>query len=288
MKVNRVKEVLEWAVKLLKYGNVEIPQLDAEVLLAHVLNKDRIQLYIYPDYVLNEEESSRYRALIYKRLAHVPVSYLTGHKEFMSLDFRVDNVLIPRPETEILVETVCKLGDKGSKVLDLGTGSGAIAVSLAKYNPDWFILATDISIDALLTARENASHHNVLNQILFIQTNLFDCVSPNYKFDWIVSNPPYIPTGDLASLPDKVKKEPIIALDGGYDGLDVINRIIKDAFVYLKPHGRLAIEIGYGQSECVQRIAYETGKYADYSVIKDYSGIPRVFYCKFNDGRRRL
>jgi len=279
---------LKQAINLLKDGGIENPKLDAEVLLAHVLNKDRIQLYIYPDYVLNDDENSRYRALIDKRLARIPVSYLTGHKEFMSLDFRVDNVLIPRPETEVLVETVCKLGDAGSKVLDLGTGSGAIAVSLARYNPDWSILATDISMDALLIARENASRHNVTNQILFIQTDLFDGVSPTYNFDWIVSNPPYIPTGDLANLPDEVKNEPIIALNGGTDGLDVIRRIIKDASVYLKPYGCLAIEIGYGHSESIQKIADETGKYTDYSIIKDYSGIPRIFCCKSNDGSRRL
>ena len=139
-----VKDILKQSIKLLKDGGIESPQLDAEVLLSYVLNKDRSQLYIYPDYVLNEDENSHYRALIDKRLERIPISYLTGHKEFMSLDFKVNrNVLIPRPETELLVETVCKFrspqhpSQKVIKVLDLGTGSGAIAVSLAKYNPNY-------------------------------------------------------------------------------------------------------------------------------------------------------
>ena len=287
-----VKDILKQSIKLLKDGGIETPQLDAEVLLSYVLNKDRSQLYIYPDYVLNEDENSHYRALIDKRLERIPISYLTGHKEFMSLDFKVNrNVLIPRPETELLVETVCKFrsntplhpSQENSKILDLGTGSGAIAVSLAKYNPNYLVLATDVSMSALFVARENAIQNDVIDRVWFIQTDLFNGVSMNYKFDWVVSNPPYIPTGDLPSLSEEIRKyEPILALDGGADGLDVIKRIIENAFMFLKPSGHLAIEFGYGQSDDVQRIAEETGKYSDYDVIKDYSGIPRVFCCKVN------
>jgi release factor glutamine methyltransferase len=283
-----VKDILKQSIKLLKNGGIETPQLDAEVLLSYVLNKDRSQLYIYPDYVLSEDENSHYRVLIDKRLEHTPISYLTGHKEFMSLDFKVNrNVLIPRPETELLVETVCKFrstpnpSQEEITVLDLGTGSGAIAVSLAKYNTNYSILATDVSMSALFVARENAIHNDVINRVLFIQTDLFDGISPNNKFDWVVSNPPYIPTGDLPSLPEEIRKyEPILALDGGTDGLDVIKRIIENASMFLKPSGHLAIEFGYGQSDGVQRIADEIGKYSDYDVIKDYSGILRVFCCK--------
>jgi len=294
MQLKHTKEFFLWATELLSDEGIQNPQLDAEVLLAYVLNKDRVQLYIYPDYVLSNRECLQYKTLIGKRLERVPVSYLTGHKEFMSLDFKVNrNILIPRPETEMLVETVCKFGsntplrpsqegnDAGSRVLDLGTGSGAIAVSLAEYNPDWSVLATDVSMDALLIARENAIFHGVIDRVWFIQTDLFDGISPNYKFDWIVSNPPYIPTSDLSSLSDEIRKyEPILALDGGIDGLDVIIRIIENAFLFLKSFGHLAIEIGYGQSDDVQRIAEETGKYSDYLVVNDYSGIQRVFCCK--------
>jgi release factor glutamine methyltransferase len=213
----------------------------------------------------------------------------------MSLDFNVNrDVLIPRLETEMLVETVCKFrssfnttlhpSQEGCKVLDIGTGSGAIAVSLARYNPDWFVLATDVSMNALLIARENAVRHGVINKVSFVQTDLFDGISPNFKFDWVVSNPPYIPTSDLASLPDEIRKyEPIIALDGGTDGLDVIKQIIENAFMFLKPSGYLAIEFGYGQSEDVKRIADEIGRYTDYLIIKDYSEVLRVFCCKLKE-----
>jgi len=286
-----VKDILKQSIKLLKDGGIESPQLDAEVLLSHVLNKDRSQLYIYPDYVLNEDENSRYRALIDKRLERIPISYLTGHKEFMSLDFKVNrNVLIPRPETELLVETVCKSRlplhpfQEVIKVLDLGTGSGAIAVSLAKYNPNYSVLATDVSMSALFVARENAIHNDVINKISLIQTDLFDGISPDNKFDWVVSNPPYILTGDLPSLSQEIRTyEPILALDGGADGLDVIKRIIENAFMFLKPSGHLAIEFGYGQSNSVKRIADEIGKYSDYLVVNDYSGLPRIFCCKVKE-----
>ncbi|MDQ1317893.1 MAG: release factor glutamine methyltransferase [Candidatus Poribacteria bacterium] len=289
-----VKDILKQSIKLLKDGGIETPQLDAEVLLSYVLNKARSQLYIYPDHVLNKDENSRYRALIDKRLECMPICYLTGHKEFMSLDFNVNrNVLIPRPETELLVETVCKFisntslrpsqegNNAGGKVLDLGTGSGAIAVSLAKYNPNYLVLATDVSMGALFVARENAVHNDVINRVLVIQTDLFYGISPDNKFDWVVSNPPYIPTGDLPSLSEEIRKyEPILALDGGVDGLEVIKRIIKNAFMFLKPSGHLAIEFGYGQSDDVQRIAEETGKYSDYLIVNDYSEIQRFFCCK--------
>jgi len=293
LKTRCVKGVLQWAAEELRKLHFETPRLDAEVLLAHTLKMDRIQLYLDLEKPISEEEESYYRILIQKRLGRAPVSYLTGHKEFMSLDFRVDkSVLIPRPETELLVETVCNLGEPGSRVLEPGTGSGAIAVSLARYNPDWHVVATDLSMEALLLARENARRHGVVERVSFLQADLFrafkkpgvfasgDTISPRNGFDWVVSNPPYVSTGELAHLPDEIREyEPILALDGGADGLDVIRRIIKEAYMVLKPDGRLAIEIGSGQSADVLKIAGETGRYSDCSVIKDYSGIPRVFHC---------
>ena len=286
----RLKDMLSWAVEELRKHNSETPRLDAEVLLAYTMKMDRLQLYLNPEDVADEERESSYRILIEKRSAYMPVSYLTGHKEFMSLDFMVnENVLIPRSETEILVETVCKLGipqctgeiKGGCRVLELGTGSGAIAVSLARYNPDWRVLATDLSEKALLVARKNARFHGVMDRITFLQSDLFSALSRHSKFDWVISNPPYIPALDLACLPAGIREyEPMLALDGGADGLDVIRRIIAEAYIMLRPGGRLAIEIGYGQSEEVQKITDETGRYSDYSIIKDYSGIPRIFCCR--------
>ncbi len=279
-----VKDLLQWAAKTLRKHKFETPRLDAEVLLAHAMRIDRLQLYLAFEDTVDKEIELYYRSMIAERLAYRPVSYLIGNKEFMSLDFIVnENCLIPRPETETLVETVWKLGIAGSQVLELGTGSGAIAVSLARCNSDWRIVATDLSMKAILVAQENARLHDVIDRISFVQGDLFSAFSRHSKFDWVVSNPPYIPTRDLADLPPGIRQyEPILALDGGIDGLSVIRRIIAGAYTVLKPGGQLAIEIGYGQSDEVQNLAYETGKYSDSSIFKDYSGIPRVFCCSLS------
>ncbi len=274
--------LLTWATETLKDGGIENPQLDAEVLLAHILKKERIGLYLDLNKLLEKELELKYKSLIEERLKHKPISYIIGHKEFMSLDFLVnENVLIPRPETEILVETVCKLGNSNSTVLELGTGSGAIAVSLAKYKQDWKFTATDISYKALLLARENARIHNVSERIKFVQTNLFDGLSKRKLYDWIVSNPPYVPASDLDTLPDDIRKyEPIIALDGGADGLDIIKQILIQSSEFLKPDGHLTIEIGYSQSNKIIDFIKELRTYSDFFTVDDYSGIPRVFCCK--------
>ncbi len=275
-----VKKALFWATELLKNAGIETPQLDAEVLLAYVLNVDRTSLYLNQEIILDVKTGNRFKLLIEKRLAHIPISYLTGHKEFMSIDFKVDeNVLIPRPETEILVEYVVKSDVSDSKILEIGTGSGAIAVSIAKYKRNSFILATDISIDALKLARENAVVNDVDKQIVFVYTDLFDAISTDYKFNWIVSNPPYIPTDEIDRLSKEIKYEPKMALDGGKDGLEIIKEIINNAHNFLASNGRLAIEIGYGQSESVLNIAKEVNRYSDYSFINDYAEIPRIFCC---------
>jgi len=283
-KAQCVKDLLQWATEKLREHKFETPRLDAEVLLAHAMKIDRLQLYLAFEDTVDKEIELYYRSMIAERLAYRPVSFLTGHKEFMSLDFVVnENCLIPRPETEVLVETVCRLGKAGSRVLELGTGSGAIAVSIAKRNCDWHIVATDLSMEAILVARENACLHDVIERISFFQGDLFSAFSRHSKFDWVVSNPPYIPTRDLADLPAGIRQyEPILALDGGPDGLSVIRRIMAEAHKVLKPGGQMAIEMGYGQSDEVQNLAYETGKYSDFSIFKDYSGIPRVFCCRLS------
>ncbi len=277
-----IGSILTWGIKTLKDGGIENPQLDAEVLLAYVLKKDRIYLYLDSQKQLEKRLELNYKSLIKERLNHKPISYITGHKEFMSLDFIVnESVLIPRPETEVLVETVCKLGSRGSTVLELGTGSGAIAVSLAKYNQDWKVVATDISFQALLVASENAKVHDVSKRIRFIQTNLFDGLSKRKLYDSVVSNPPYVPTDDLDSLSDDIRKyEPKVALDGGKDGLDIIKQILIQSPDVLKIGGYIALEIGYGQSGKIIDFASALGIYSDCFTVNDYSGIPRVFCCK--------
>lgn len=279
-RASRVKDLLKWGVDELRKHNIDTSRLDAEVLLAHAMRKERLQLYLSLEDAPDEKLEPCYRALIGKRSAHTPVSYLTGYREFMSLDFIVnESVLIPRPETEILVETVGKLGKTGDRVLELGTGSGAIAVSLAKYNPELHVVATDISTKALRVARENARCHEVANRISFLQSDLFGAFSLRETFDWVVSNPPYISEDGLANLPAGIRNyEPTLALDGGADGLDVIRRIIAEAHIVLKLGGKLIMEIGCGQSEAIQEIADDTGRYSDCSIIEDYAGIPRVLY----------
>jgi release factor glutamine methyltransferase len=283
-KAQCVKDLLQWATEKLKERNFETPRLDAEVLLAHAMKIDRLQLYLAFEDGVDKDSELYFKSMIAERLAYKPVSYLIGNKEFMSLDLIVnESVLIPRPETEILVETVCRQGKAGSRVLELGTGSGAIAVSLARCNSDWHIVATDLSMEAILVARENARFHDVIERISFVQGDLFSAFSRHSEFDWVVSNPPYIPTRDLADLSPGIRQyEPILALDGGIDGLSVIRRIISEAHTVLKPDGQLAIEIGYGLSDEVENLAYETGKYSEFSIIEDYSGVPRVFCCSLS------
>jgi len=275
-----MKKTLQWAIEALKNEGIETARLDAEVLLSHATNKDRAYIYANPDIPIDKRKVLYYKALINERLLHKPVSYITGHKEFMSMDFKVDgNALIPRPETELIVEAVCNSGEEIGKILELGTGSGAIAISLAKYNPDWHIIATDISMQALLIAKDNALYHGVAERIRFIQTDLFDGLK--YKFDLVISNPPYIPTGDLDSLSMDVKNyEPLLALDGGTDGLRIIKRIINGSNSVLEPNGLLVIEIGFGQIGDVIGLADNIGLYSDYKVVNDYSGIPRIFCCR--------
>ncbi|MGB9597878.1 MAG: peptide chain release factor N(5)-glutamine methyltransferase [Candidatus Poribacteria bacterium] len=278
--MNNIKKELSWAIELLRNAGINTAQLDTEVLLAYVLNIDRVSLYLNQEIVLDIEKVNRFKSLIERRLTHTPISYLTGHKEFMSLDFKVnENVLIPRPETEILTEYVIESYINHSEILEIGTGSGVIAISIAKYKQNASVLATDLSINALILARENAVINGVEKRISFVQTDLFDAISMDYKFNWIVSNPPYVPTHDIEKLSKEIKYEPVMALDGGKDGLNIIRKIICNAYKFLAPNGRLAIEIGYGQSEAVLKIAKEIGKYSDYSFINDYAGIPRVFCC---------
>lgn len=277
-----LKDLLQWAIDELRLRSVDTARLDAEVLMAHVLKRNRLELYLDPGEPVDKMVESHFRTLIGKRSAYAPVSYLTGHKEFMSLDFVVnEGVLIPRPETEILVETVCELGEAGARVLELGTGSGAVAVSVAKYKPDWRVAATDISMKALLVAQRNACNHQVIDRISFLQCDLLSALSLSSRFDCVVSNPPYISARALTRLHAGIRKyEPIIALDGGTDGLDLIRRIIAEAYLVLKPGGLLALEIGYEQGESTLQIADRSGEYSDCSLIKDYSGNHRVFRCR--------
>ena len=273
-----VGEMLQWAVLFLGKEN----RLEAELLLAHALESSRPKLLAYPEAVIDEKKAQLFKELIGALSQGEPLQYLLGRQNFMGLDFFVNSqVLIPRSDTEVLVEEAIKITQglpKPIKILDLCTGSGAIAISLAKYIEDAQIIATDISPEALEVAEKNARHIGVIDKITFYQGDLFEPLAGNHSpktFDLIVSNPPYITTQEMEVLSIQVKKEPQLALWGGEDGLDLYRQIIPQAPQYLKEGAFLLVEIGYEQTEAVTQIYKEAGLEA-IQVLKDWSGNDRV------------
>jgi release factor glutamine methyltransferase len=279
-----IASALRDAAARLAVAGSDSARLDAEMLMAEALRIERSRLYLDSNGTIDGATLARFRALVARRAAGEPMSYIIGRREFWSLDFIVTPaVLTPRPETELLVETALKrLAAKSSpRILDLGTGSGAIAVALAKEIPGAAIVATDISLDALEIARANARRHGVEDRISFRAGDLFDSV-PQTTFDMIVSNPPYIRETDIAELPRDVRDfEPVIALDGGADGMDFYRRIACDAPGYLNPGGFVAVEIGADMGEEVARLFADAG-FADVRVEKDLAGLERVVSTPFD------
>jgi release factor glutamine methyltransferase len=229
------------------------PRLEAEILLASVLGVDRLHLYLYPEQPLSADERLRYREVIKQRRSGVPLQHLTGEVSFLGLRFRVTSeALIPRPETEELVEKALAVlpRDQAVHCLDLGTGSGVIAICLAKFHPQAEVTAVDVSEEALALARENAERHDVLDRIAFVQSDWFSRVDE--RFDLIVSNPPYVDERELATLPVEVRgHEPRVALDGGVDGTQRIRELAADLRDHLRPGASVMLEIGEGQGQGV-------------------------------------
>lgn len=280
-----VKEVLTATVDFFQKHNIPEPRLDAEVLLAELLGMERIQLYVNFDLPLKEQEIESFRKIVRQRARRVPVAYLTGHKEFMSLDFKVNqNVLIPRPETELLVEEVInncrRINLVEPNIVDLGTGSGAIAVSLAHYLPEARVLGIDISEEALQVARVNIRNHGLTDRVKVIRGDLLEPLlrMRKHNVDIVVSNPPYISKEGMEQLPPEVKQEPGEALYGGPEGLDFFQRIIPQAGKVLKPGGLLALEIGFDQAEAVKGMLDTT--WQDIKVKKDYTGHDRIVLAR--------
>jgi release factor glutamine methyltransferase len=271
--------------RLRKGPHPERARLDAEALLLHVNGKNRAWLLAHPDEELPKEQADRYVALIERRLLGEPIQYITGEAEFYGLPFHVTpDVLIPRPETEHLVEKVLELagGFERPRIVDVGAGSGAIAVALACKLPAARTTAVDISASAIEIARANAERNGVAGRIDFKESDLLAAVADE-RFEMIVSNPPYVPVADRGSLAVEVREhEPALALFAGEDGFDVFRRLIPAAFAALEPGGFLVVEIGYGQSEAVAALMSETG-FEQIEFVADLQGIPRVA-----SGRRRL
>ncbi|MCG9134072.1 peptide chain release factor N(5)-glutamine methyltransferase [Candidatus Poribacteria bacterium] len=283
-KMWRVVDLLNWTARYFEQHGIPNPRLDAEVLLGHLLEKSRLQLYLHFEMPVFQEHLTPFRELIKKRIEHTPVSYLTNRKEFMSVDFYVDErVLIPRPETEQLVETILttETGDS-QRLLELGTGSGVIATSLAVHQPEWDIIATDISESALAVAQKNAETHAPAAQIRFLAGDLFEPIKAmdpggEIRFDWIVCNPPYIKKTEWDTLsPDIRDYEPEIALFAGDDGLAVIRRLIVEAPEYLTPNGKLILEIGDAQADAIRTLIDAEPAYCTYELIKDYAEKERI------------
>ena len=273
-------KILNWSQDFFKKYNIENPRLDAEILLSHVMNMQRFYLYVSHEQELNEKQLAAYKALIKQRVNNVPVAYLVGYKEFMATKFDVSSdVLIPRPETETLVDEVLTRLKKISgelKVADIGTGSGAIAVSIAKRIDNVIVDAVDISEKALKIAEQNANKNEVADKIKFYIGDLLEPLN-EMKFNAIISNPPYIPTKVIDTLQPEVSKyEPRIALDGGADGLIFYRRLIEDSPKLLVDGGFLAAEIGYDQAEAVTELLEMSKQFKDIKVIKDLSENDRV------------
>lgn len=255
---------------------------EAELVLTHLLNCDRLSLYLNQDTDLGKDKSLLVSSILKRRIKGEPVQYILGATEFMGLEFKVDKrVLIPRPETEILVgaaiEMIKAKGIRSPEILDLGTGSGCIAVSLAKHIPDCKITAIDISLEALEVASRNAYLNQA--QIEFIRSDLFAALG-SQRFDLIISNPPYVSTQELNTLAKEISFEPVLALEAGFDGLDFYRRIISQAAGYLKEGGLLAFEVGQNQASRVRDMLRAQEKFDDVSIIKDYNNIQRVVIAK--------
>jgi len=281
-----IEQLITWTKQYFSDKGIDTPRLDAEVLLSHILGQDRVYLYVHFDQPLVPAELIRYREAVKQRVLHQPVAYITGHKEFMGLDFIVSPaVLIPRPDTEILAETALErlpnLGAAAPNILDVGTGSGALIISLLHKLPAAQGMAVDVSAAALEIAAANAARHGVNGRLTLAVSDLF-AVLGEQRFSAILSNPPYIPTAEICGLAPEVRCEPQLALDGGCDGLDCYRRLLLACPQYLEPGGFLALEVGSGQAQVVAALTAAVPGLEVAAIRKDYAGIDRVVVVTFH------
>lgn len=283
-----ILKLLEWSTEHFSARGFEEARLNSELLLAHVLEVRRIDLYMKHEMLLAPGDVAKFKSCFNRRLSHEPVQYIVGWTEFMGLRFELNpSVLIPRPETEILVESVIAQSVKNPRegelsILDIGTGSGCIAISLARMVPGSRLVALDVSPEALSTARSNAMKLGVDQKVRFMRHDVMKEDGPPGKFDIIVSNPPYIPVADVETLQPEIRIfEPRAAFTDFGDGLSFFRRISMLGTGLLRPEGALAVEVGYDQADFVREIFLGDG-YSEIEMIKDYGGIPRVVM-----GRRR-
>jgi len=278
-----IKKLLLWTTHYFQEHHLDSPRLDAELLLAHVLHKQRIYLYTDFDLIVEPSELSLYREYIKKRVSGVSTAAIIGEKEFMGLTFKVnEDVLIPRPDTETWLEKVIQYhrNEQGLHVADLGTGSGAILLSFLYYCKEDTGVGVDISEKALTVAEENGKALKMEDRVTWRRGDYLTALEEGELFDGILTNPPYIPTGDIRGLAEEVRHEPMNALDGGADGLTFYRKLAEGAAEHLKDGGFLAAEFGIHQAADVVNLLKETGKFDSFEVITDYGGIERAVYCR--------
>jgi release factor glutamine methyltransferase len=284
---NTYLEILNQAVERFRSAGVDRPRTNAELLLGAALNVKKIDLYLDGDRILTPEQIEKFNLFLQERLSGKPLQYIIGSTEFFGLEFKVnESVLIPRPETETLVETVIeKLKDfTRPKIVDLGTGSGAIAIVLAKNIKDCSVFATDISNDALKVAKDNAERHGVGNQIVFLCGDLFEPLRDKElqdSVDCAVSNPPYVSPEEFDNLPKEVKDhEPIVALKTEEEGISFHRRIAENSLDFLKEGGILALEVGLGQANQVADLILNQKGFEDTEIQKDLGGVERIVLAR--------
>jgi len=280
-----ISELLRQTVSCFRSRNIENPGASAEILLAHALGLQRIDLYLRHDQPLMAGERERFLELSRRRLCHEPVAYITGRKEFWTADLLLSPaVLIPRPETECLVEaalTCLPQTGKDRSILDLGTGSGAIILALARERPGNRFFASDRSLDALKIAKTNAARNSLEGKIAFFCGDWFAPLGENITgFDLILSNPPYIRSAEIEGLQPEIRFEPKAALDGGEDGLAAVRQIVLQAPDYLAENGFLLMEIGFDQRRDVTELAEKCKTYDQIRCIRDYSGNDRIMQMR--------
>lgn len=283
-----IKEILDKGVELLRENHIQNPILDAQLILANLLKVDKLYIMTNIDQKISQDIEKNFINDILKRTKNMPLQYIVGLQEFMGLTFNVNsNVLIPRPDTEILVEEVIKKikPEKNYDILDIGTGSGCISISLAKFIENCQIFSVDISSEALKIAKDNAKLNDVEDKIVFLNGDIFEPFISGEKFDIMVSNPPYIETDVIETLDANVRDyEPRLALDGGIDGMDYYRRIINQADKYLNSNGLIFFEIGFKQANSTINLLKENG-FADINIAKDLAGLDRVISARLCRGK---
>ena len=278
-----VLELLQTTTAYFAKKGVEHPRLNIEHLLADTLGKKRIELYLEFDRSLTARELEPLREKVRRRADGEPLQHVLGHWDFFGRRFKTDRrALIPRPETELLVEAILKdsatCEKSANRLVDIGTGCGVLAITFALERPDFEVSAVDLSDDALALARENAAALGVLERIAFSRADLLDQIEG--PFHWVVANLPYIPTADLEALPREVKFDPVLALDGGKDGLTIIKRLIESISGKIAPNSMIALELGQGQAQQVRGFLADHN-YRDISIRKDYQGLDRLLIAKY-------